>query len=194
MAISNYWRLNGNSTNQAWGTNGTDTSITYKNDYASFDGTNSIITCWTAIQPWTADFICSMMFSTTQTGANANLISNNNGGNYFGFFSRYVTNGTVWHEIFAATQSQAASANNGNWRFVVFARVSNTLAIYVDDKKYVGASAGANNASGGNTVMWGRPFDWANRYSGWLKEVKYDTVVWSEATIRNEYARLKWFF
>ena len=194
MALSSYWRLIGNSTNQAWGTSGTDANITYLNDYASFNGSTSTITCGTAIQPWTADYVVSMMFSTTQTGANANLISNNNAGNYFGFYSRYITNGSVWHEIFAATQTQAVSANNWNWRFIVFARISNTLTIYVDDKKYVGWSGGANNASGGNTVMWGRPFDGVNRYSGWLKEVKYDTVVWSEAAIRNEYARLKWFF
>ena len=194
MAISNYWRLNGNSTNQAGGTSGTDANITYLNDYASFNGSTSTITCGTAIQPWTADFICSMMFKTSQTWAPASLISNNNGGNYYSFNSRYTADWSVGMDIFAATQSQAVSANNGNWRFIVFWRFANTLTIYVDDKKYVWAGAGANNASGGNTVIWGRPFDTALRFSGGIKEIKYDSVVWTEAWIRNEYARLKWFF
>lgn len=194
MAISNYWRLYGNSTNQAWGTSGTDANITYLNDYASFNGSTSTITCGTAIQPWTADFVCSMMFSTSASWATATLISNNNWWNYYHFYSRTTVDWTVGMDIFAASQGQAVSANNGKWRFIVFARISNTLTIYVDDKKYVWVGGGANSWTWWNTVMWGRPFDWSSRYSGWLKEVKFDTVVWSEATIRNEYARLKWFF
>lgn len=44
MSLVGCWKLKGNSTDYINGANGTDTNITYTNDYASFDGSSSKIT------------------------------------------------------------------------------------------------------------------------------------------------------
>ena len=187
MPIVNSWRLRGNSTNQAWGTNGTDTSITYNNDYATFNGTTSIITCGTAIQPWTADFVVTLMFRSTNTANIRLLISNNDWvwGAYFQFAQRYVSAGQVSSEIFANAVTASVNSGNGKWRVASFCRLSNVSAIFVDGKEYAGSNAGTNNGTRGNTVIGWRPLDSGFRYLGDMKCITHTTDTLRKGAIVN---------
>lgn len=194
MPIVNAWALRGNSTNQAGGTNGTDTSITYTNDYASFDGTNSIITCGTAIQPWTSDFVVTMVLRSTNTANIKILIGNNNGGNYYQFTQRYTAAGRFWSEVFANVVTADANSWSGKWIVASFCRLSNVSAIFVNGKKYAWSSVGVNSGTGWNTVIGWRPFDASFRYLWDLKNITHTTDTLRDGAIVNYNLLYKWFF
>ena len=223
MAIVGYWKFEGNANDYSGNSNnGTATSITYSqangrlNQGAGFNGSSSVIqvTSSSSIALSSVFTISAWVNPTALPPANDTLISlvckyDNVSGQVSGYDFRLYKSAAGVQRIGLITASGMVTGggdvdytlSTGKWSNVVgvyngsyskifingifIGQVANTITPSTSSKLLNIGNFGYYTAASTTLARW---------FNGSLDEIKIDNTVWSDAKIKNEYARIKGFF
>lgn len=211
MAIKAYWRLNGNSNDASGnGYDGTDTSISYvNNSYAVFNGSTSKIVCSTSI-----------LGAVTTGTVSVNLFSKENGKHHstaveaWAWTTFLSKNGTYMallqldtNKIRVYYYNQAGSyiyydsnvaITLNKWQHIMITWDANGSNLYIngaldisDAKTY--ALMHTDGLTTPFTIGY-QSYVKPQYFNGNIDDLKVDLAMLPNATVKNEYSRIKGFF
>lgn len=206
MALTSYWKLNGNSTDIIRSENGTDTAITYSqangvlNSGAGFNGSSSKFYRGPATFPYTTDYTVS---TWSRRGTNGGNILNIGGAFWclwIAHRSDYLRHGiaTTQDAGYYCDSTDSVYLNSTKWMNIVAVRRGLTvLELWADGKYLNQASTTTYGLRTTNTNLEVGYFAYSATkfyFDGAIDEIKFDNTPWTAAKIKNEYSRVKGFF
>jgi len=211
MAIKAYYRFNGNSNDASGGgNNGTDTEISYLlangklGNGAGFNGTSSYIILPNSAKGGNSLTVSAWIRQASAAGVTIYSESASAfaviGITATGQLDVYIKTSTT---SFTEFLSIAGVLPPAKWHHVIYAydSTSGYLYGYVDSIRVINQYRGGNqsylNTLGDNAIGIYSYNNHAGRsgyFNGGIDEFKIDNTIWTEARIKNEYARVKGFF
>lgn len=203
--LISYYRMEGNSNDSKASNNGTDTTMSYGENYgrytqgANFNGTG-YITYGAKIIPTGAKTVAFWMKSSAATTFAYLIGQSADAGTQYGF-SVYVNEGSDGKLKFVVTKANvqrvlsittAASVADGNWHFVACVWDGTTNAgaakLYIDLNSAITATATSTETTTptNNLKIGAAPGGSTNPYTGYLDEVS----IFSRALTADEVTRL----